>query len=66
MSDKSAVYAVCGTVNVYDGAAIPMILTLDAFRRNEELRVLYSRFFSGEKTSICVFRLTEKKTSKNL
>ena len=66
MSDKSAVYAVCGTVNVYDGAAIPMILTLDAFRRNEEPRVLYSRFFSGEKTSICVFRLTEKKISKNL
>lgn len=66
MGDKSAVYAVCGTVNVYDGAAIPMILTLDAFRRNEGPRVLYSRFFSGEKTSICVFRLTEKKISKNL
>ncbi len=60
MSDKNAVYAVCGTVNVYDFATIPMILTLDAFRRNEEPRVLYSRFFSGEKTSICVFKLTEK------
>ena len=61
MSDKSAVYAVCGTVNVYDGATIPMILALDAFRRNEKPRVLYSRFFSGEKASICIFKLTEKK-----
>ncbi len=66
MSDKNAVYAVCGTVNVYDGATIPMILTLDAFRRTEKPRVLYSRFFSGERTSICVFRLSEKKISKNL
>ena len=61
MRDKNAVYAVCGTVNAYDGATIPMILTLDAFRRNEAPRVLYSRFFIGEKTSICVFKLTEKK-----
>ena len=66
MSDKNAVYTICGTVNVYDGAAIPMILTLDAFRQNEAPRVLYSRFFSGEKTSICIFRLSEKKISKNL
>ena len=66
MRDKDAVYAICGTVSAHDGAAIPMILTLDAFRRNEESRVLYSRFFSGEKTTICVFRLSEKKISKNL
>ena len=61
MSDKSSVYAVCGTVNAYDGAALPMILALDAFRRNEEPRVLYSRFFNGEKNSITVFKLSEKK-----
>lgn len=61
MKDKNAVYAVCGTVNVYDGNTIPMILALDAFRRNEEPGILYSRFFSGEKTTITVFKLTEKK-----
>ena len=61
MDDGNAVYAVCGTLNPHDCEAIRMILTLDAFRRNNEPRVLYARFFDGEWTSLTVFKLTEKK-----
>lgn len=60
-ADKNAVYAIAGILNPSDPAVISAILTLDAFRRNEEPNIAQARFFIGENTSICVYKLTEQK-----
>lgn len=61
MGDSRSVYAICGTIDPRDSAWMPAVLTLDAFRRNNSPNIVYSRFFFGEKTSICVIKLSEKK-----
>ena len=61
MSDKNAVYAIAGIIDSNDPAVIAAILALDAFRRNESANIANARFFMGEKTAICVYRVTEKK-----
>ncbi len=61
MSDKNAVYAVTGTIDPNDNSFIPSVLTLDAYRRNNEPNVIYSRFFIGNKSRLCVIKLAEKK-----
>ncbi len=66
MSEKDAVYAVAGIIDPADPAFIPAILTLDAFRRNAAPNIIYSRFFIGEKSSLTVIRLEDKKICKNL
>ena len=61
MSDKNAAYAVAGLLDPNDPAIISALLTLDAFRRNESPNVVESRFFIGQKTGICVYKITDKK-----
>ncbi len=61
MSNKSAVYAIAGTISPHDGLFLQTVLTLDSYRRNNSPAVVYSRFFIGEKTSICVFKLNPEK-----
>lgn len=60
MSDKAAAYAVSGIINVHDAALLPALLTLDAYRRNEQPNIVHSRFFIGDKTSLCIIKLTQK------
>ncbi len=59
--DGDAVYAVCGILNEQDSTVLPLIITIDSFRRNCAPNVIYSRFFMGESTSVYVFKLTRKK-----
>lgn len=61
MTDKDAVYAICGGLGKEDPSLLPLIITLDSFRRNTAPNVIYSRFFMGETTSLYVFKLTKKK-----
>ncbi|MBR6578464.1 MAG: tRNA (N(6)-L-threonylcarbamoyladenosine(37)-C(2))-methylthiotransferase MtaB [Clostridia bacterium] len=61
MAEGNAVYAIAGIIDPNDPAVISAILTLDSFRRNKAANIESARFFMGEKTSICVYRLTEKK-----
>ncbi len=61
MEDSNAVYAITGTVSATDGSFIQSILTLDSYRRNCSPTVVYSRFFTGEKTQICVLKLKAQK-----
>lgn len=57
MADKSAIYAVIGTVSANDGAFIDSILTLDSFRRNCSPTIAYSAFFDSNETKICILKL---------
>lgn len=59
--DSDAVYAVGGSLDPSDPAVLPALVTLDSFRRNCAPNIMYSKFFIGEKTSICVFKLKERK-----
>lgn len=59
--DTNAVYAVGGLLDPRDPAVLPALLTLDAFRRNFSPNIMYSKFFIGEKTSICIFKLKDRK-----
>ncbi len=59
--DKNAAYAVAGILDPRDPAIVSALLTLDAFRRNESPNIVRARFFIGEKTGICVYKITEKK-----
>ncbi len=61
MGDRSAVYAIAGTVSQHDKLFLQAVLTLDSYRRNNSPSVVYSRFFIGEKASICVFKLKPEK-----
>lgn len=61
MKDPDAIYAVSGILNVNDPSVLPIIITLDSFRRNNSPRVTYSSFFIGKTTSIYVFKLSKKK-----
>ena len=61
MKDGVAVYAICGVLNKQDSAVLPLIITLDSFRRNCSPNVIYSHFFMGETTSLYVLKLTKKK-----
>ncbi len=60
-ADRSAAYAICGVLSTDDEASLPLIITLDAFRRNCQPNVIYSRFFVKGRTSIYVFKLSKKK-----
>jgi threonylcarbamoyladenosine tRNA methylthiotransferase MtaB len=59
--DKNAAYAIAGILDPNDPAVIPAILTLDSFRRNEAPNIVRSRFFIGEKTVLCVYKVAERK-----
>ena len=61
MAEKNAVYAIAGILDPGDPAVINAILTLDSFRRNESPNIAQSRFFIGEKTVLCVYKVSEKK-----
>ena len=61
MSDKNATYAVAGILDPSDPAVISALITFDAFRRNEVPNIVISRFFIGDKTSICVYKIASKK-----
>lgn len=60
-ADRDAVYAICGVLAVDDDSTLPMIITLDSFRRNRQPKVIYSRFFMGDRASLYVFKLSKKK-----
>lgn len=59
--DRDAVYAVGGLLNPNDPAVLPALVTLDSYRRNCAPNIMYSRFFIGDTSSICVFKLKERK-----
>ena len=61
MADRDSAYVIAGVLNKEDPAVLPLIITLDSFRRNNSPNVIYSRFFMGEKTSLYVFKLSKKK-----
>lgn len=61
MDDKDAVYAVTGSVSATDGRFIQSILALDSYRRNCSPTVVFSRFFSGDETQICILKLKAEK-----
>lgn len=61
MDDKDAVFAVTGTVSATDGRFIQSILALDSYRRNCSPTVVFSRFFNGDKTQICILKLKAEK-----
>ncbi len=61
MNDKNAVYAIAGVLDPKDPSIVSALLTLDAFRRNEAPNIARARFFIGEKTTVCVYKLMEKK-----
>lgn len=61
MSDKNATYAVAGILAPSDPAVISALITFDAFRRNDVPNIVISRFFIGDKTSICVYKIASKK-----
>lgn len=61
MSDKTSAYAVAGILDPSDPAIVSAILTLDAFRRNEAPNIARARFFIGDKTAICVYKVADKK-----
>ena len=61
MADKHAAYAIAGTLDPNDPAIVSLLLTLDSFRRNEAPNIARARFFMGEKTAVCVYKVTEKK-----
>ena len=55
-TSDSCAFALAGTL-ADDGAALPLILALDALRKNKAPKISAARFFPGEKTKIVVFRL---------
>lgn len=61
MEDRDAVYAVAGTVSATDGRFIQSILALDSYRRNCSPTVVFSRFFNGDETQICILKLKAEK-----
>lgn len=60
-ADYDALYAICGVLAVDDDSTLPMIISLDSFRRNRQPKVIYSRFFMGDRASLYVFKLAKKK-----
>lgn len=61
IKDDGAVYAVVGVIDINDPSALPLIVTLDSFRKNCSPNIIYSRFFIAESTSLYVFKLVKKK-----
>jgi threonylcarbamoyladenosine tRNA methylthiotransferase MtaB len=61
MSDKHAAYAIAGILDPNDPAIISLIIALDSFRRNESPNIAYARFFVGNKTTICIYKIANKK-----
>lgn len=61
LNDEGADYAIGGTLDVSGGDVLPLILSLDAYRRNNAPNLYYARFFVGDTTNIRIFKIKAKK-----
>ncbi|MBQ4140833.1 MAG: hypothetical protein IJD70_05805 [Clostridia bacterium] len=57
MKDTEATYAIIGTIDPQDGCFLSSVLTIDSFRRNNSPRIVYSRFFISNHSTITVLKL---------